>query len=791
MAGEQYYSVFTEQGLALLREAIQNGSKLGITHMAFGDGGGNTPNPDASFTRLVNEVYRTQLNSLSPDPNNSNWLRAEAVIASAVGGFNIRELGLWAGDVLVAYSNYPATYKPNPADGTARIMTFRMILQIDNTANFELKIDADIVMATIRAVEEAKIQAFEHAENLVKQQVRYVDSLDLLSELDDPIEGQVVYVKNIGEYEFVNNIWTPKTREASSISAINNKTQDWLNKQWIEISPHLVDDPTLDTLKIKELIELAKTQKKGIRCSPRDPIKVNDDIDFSGINHIDMRAHIQVPSDPQNEKTITWGGTAISGANARIHFMNVENGTSGKPLKPTFRIFGAKQAEITIGACNHFQLYADGEVSIRNSVAYNQIQFTGIIRKITITDSGKGVGWVNENTMRGGRLVDISIIGVAYSHNHNKFERNCIEGSTASIYMERAWENRITDARFEGVPEGFINFGEATFCNHIVGSWVGSGSLRGYFNNSRVGTDLGRGNMVAIDMVAFYEQIPLFSMSTLNTEFIGTANKNYLSVEQYKQVGVRDIGNININKNEFTFPAWSSVFNTELIPVDKNTVLSIATDSEDTSYRINIEVYDKNKQKIIPNAANPHVQYAGQSVSGDSYTVGADQHKVPLRNGFSVDRDEVKYVRILLISGSKSAKFKSLILYCYRQKNSRSAMVETYLKQRPFIPLIEGPITKFLGNTGFKAIDKSAGKEVTCIFSKKINVTTNSEPASTTLEIEDSTEIVPNDLIGIELEDGEFQWSSINAVNGNTLTLNDALSKRVLTSSPVYVSRFI
>ncbi|TPU09466.1 hypothetical protein FJV00_10855 [Acinetobacter baumannii] len=153
MAEQIYYSVFTQKGLELLTESIQNGTKLGITSMAFGDGGGELPTPDASFISLVNEVYRTELNSISPDPNNRNWLRADAIIASAIGGFNIRELGLYSGDILVAYSNYPSTYKPNPADGTARIMTFRMVLQIDNVANFELVIDPDVVLATHQYVD--------------------------------------------------------------------------------------------------------------------------------------------------------------------------------------------------------------------------------------------------------------------------------------------------------------------------------------------------------------------------------------------------------------------------------------------------------------------------------------------------------------------------------------------------------------------------------------------------------------------------------------------------------------
>lgn len=152
-AAQIYYSVFTKKGLELLTDAIQNGTKLGITSMAFGDGGGVLPEPNDEFESLINEVHRTPLNSLGADPQNANWLRAEAIIASAIGGFNIRELGLYAGNELVAYSNYPPTFKPNPSDGTARIMTFRLILQIENTSNFELIIDPDVVLATRQYVD--------------------------------------------------------------------------------------------------------------------------------------------------------------------------------------------------------------------------------------------------------------------------------------------------------------------------------------------------------------------------------------------------------------------------------------------------------------------------------------------------------------------------------------------------------------------------------------------------------------------------------------------------------------
>ncbi|MGL2982988.1 phage tail protein [Acinetobacter baumannii] len=176
-----YHSIFTEKGLELLREAIQNGTKLGITHMSFGDGGGSLPTPDAKFTQMINEVYRVALNRLAPSRENANWLEADGVIPTAVGGFNIREVGLWAGDQMVAYANYPPTYKPSGDQGTAQIKTIRIVLQIDNTANFELKIDTSIVMATLQYVDEAMLQAKIYADK-IKEPI--LESLEDLQNLE-------------------------------------------------------------------------------------------------------------------------------------------------------------------------------------------------------------------------------------------------------------------------------------------------------------------------------------------------------------------------------------------------------------------------------------------------------------------------------------------------------------------------------------------------------------------------------------------------------------------------------
>lgn len=199
-----YHSLFTEKGLELLRTAIQTGTKLGITHMSFGDGNGILPTPDAKFTQMVKEVYRVQLNRLAQSKENANWLEADGVIPSAIGGFNIREVGLWAGDVMVAYANYPPTYKPSGDQGTAQIKTIRIVLQIDNTANFELKIDASVVMATIQSLQEAKSEVIDYTD---KTKIHIIDNIKDLNEQTGLWENRTVYVKGSGIYTYKNGKW--------------------------------------------------------------------------------------------------------------------------------------------------------------------------------------------------------------------------------------------------------------------------------------------------------------------------------------------------------------------------------------------------------------------------------------------------------------------------------------------------------------------------------------------------------------------------------------------------------
>ncbi|EGD9111108.1 phage tail protein, partial [Escherichia coli] len=89
------------------------------------------------------------LNKVSVDNKNKNYIVAELVVPPEVGGFWMRELGLYddAG-TLIAVSNMAESYKPELAEGSGRAQTCRMVIILSNVASVELSIDASTVMAT-------------------------------------------------------------------------------------------------------------------------------------------------------------------------------------------------------------------------------------------------------------------------------------------------------------------------------------------------------------------------------------------------------------------------------------------------------------------------------------------------------------------------------------------------------------------------------------------------------------------------------------------------------------------
>ncbi|EFQ0183238.1 phage tail protein [Shigella sonnei] len=146
----KFKTVITTAGAAKLAAATVPGrKKVTLSAMAVGDGNGKLPVPDAGQTKLVHEVWRHALNKVSVDNKNKNYIVAELVVPPEVGGFWMRELGLYddAG-TLIAVANMAESYKPELAEGSGRAQTCRMVIIVSNVASVELSIDASTVMAT-------------------------------------------------------------------------------------------------------------------------------------------------------------------------------------------------------------------------------------------------------------------------------------------------------------------------------------------------------------------------------------------------------------------------------------------------------------------------------------------------------------------------------------------------------------------------------------------------------------------------------------------------------------------
>ena len=128
---KQYYSILTEHGTLAFAKAVGNKTPLQITHMAVGDGNGSNTTPNAKQTALVHEVYRAKISSVSVDPRNNKQAVFELVIPENVGGFHIREMGIFDNqNKLVAVANCPESFKPTLGSGSGKVQVLRMILLV-------------------------------------------------------------------------------------------------------------------------------------------------------------------------------------------------------------------------------------------------------------------------------------------------------------------------------------------------------------------------------------------------------------------------------------------------------------------------------------------------------------------------------------------------------------------------------------------------------------------------------------------------------------------------------------
>jgi len=197
----QFFAILTAVGKAKQSNADALGIPWTFAQMGVGDANNTDPIPNEQQTQLINERRRAPLNLVKVDPANPNIIVAEQVIPENVGGWWIREMGLYdaAGD-LVAVANCAPSFKPLLTQGSGRTQVVRMNLIVSNTANVELKIDPSVVLATRQYVDSKILEELYKLDN--KQSVRVATTANIaltgLQVVDGVtlVAGDRVLVKN-------------------------------------------------------------------------------------------------------------------------------------------------------------------------------------------------------------------------------------------------------------------------------------------------------------------------------------------------------------------------------------------------------------------------------------------------------------------------------------------------------------------------------------------------------------------------------------------------------------------
>lgn len=144
----EFYTIVTNIGAAKIANAEISEQKLNITHYAVGDGNGSSYNPTHDQTSLRNEVWRGPAICMV-DEDEANIINIDATIPPEVGGFLVREIGIFDADGdLIIVGKVAEYYKPIIAQGSTLDAHLRTKLVVSNSANVVLKNDPNLITAT-------------------------------------------------------------------------------------------------------------------------------------------------------------------------------------------------------------------------------------------------------------------------------------------------------------------------------------------------------------------------------------------------------------------------------------------------------------------------------------------------------------------------------------------------------------------------------------------------------------------------------------------------------------------
>lgn len=142
-----YYSFTTNTGDQALAGATMEDVQALFKQMAVGDGGGAAYDPTKDQAALRREVWRGAA-TVSADPEDFSRVIASVVIPASVGGFSIREAGIFnaSGELLVV-AKLPLSDKVLPGSGASNDLLVKIYVKVTNASSVPILIDPTTVYA--------------------------------------------------------------------------------------------------------------------------------------------------------------------------------------------------------------------------------------------------------------------------------------------------------------------------------------------------------------------------------------------------------------------------------------------------------------------------------------------------------------------------------------------------------------------------------------------------------------------------------------------------------------------
>jgi phage-related tail fiber protein len=151
---EQFYTILTNIGKAKIANAISLGSEINLVRFVVGDSNGSYYNPTEEQTELRRKVWETNAISVVNDEKNPNWIKIEAIIPGDVGGFTVREVGIFDDkNEMIAIGKIAEIYKPVSENGSTKDVIIRMIIEVSNASAVTIKVDPTVMIATKKDIE--------------------------------------------------------------------------------------------------------------------------------------------------------------------------------------------------------------------------------------------------------------------------------------------------------------------------------------------------------------------------------------------------------------------------------------------------------------------------------------------------------------------------------------------------------------------------------------------------------------------------------------------------------------